>query len=160
FSDLSACTFFLAPGTPLSNFAIRSRATKAWTNATISFYAATTGSEQWIRLDNVSFNRTPGASQFLGTECFEPGSAPTAANFGDQPGNFGSPAISLSSSSAGGAGGWSGSGGFAPVPGATGAGTDAWGIDATSTSRSILGWADSIDLTGATSAALSFDSLL
>src|SRR6185369_7256942 len=75
FTDLSACTFWLAPGQALSDYAMRSFTTKAWTNATISFYAATTGAEQWTRLDNVTLNRTP-AGPLLGTECFEPGSSP------------------------------------------------------------------------------------
>jgi hypothetical protein len=71
FSDLAACTFWIAPGQPLSDFAMRSYATTAWTNATISVYAATTGLDQWTRLDNVTFSRTPG-SVLLGTECIEP----------------------------------------------------------------------------------------
>ena len=74
FSDLSACTFWLAPNTPLSNYAYRTFATKAWTNATFSVYPATTGSDQWIRFDNATLQRTP-ATTIAGTECLEPGSA-------------------------------------------------------------------------------------
>ncbi len=77
FSDLAACTFWLAPGQALSNYALRSFATKAWTNTTLSFYPATVGVEQWIQLDNVTLQRTPGATA-LGTECVEPGAAPVA----------------------------------------------------------------------------------
>jgi len=72
FSDLSACTFWLAPGQPLSNYAYRTHATKAWTNAMISFYPATTDELQWIRLDNVTLQRTPG-TPIAGTQCIEPG---------------------------------------------------------------------------------------
>jgi hypothetical protein len=70
FTDLSACTFWLAPGQPLSTYTMRAFTTKAWTNATLSVYAATTGSEQWMRLDNVTFQRS--ATVTLGTECIEP----------------------------------------------------------------------------------------
>jgi hypothetical protein len=72
FSDLSACTFWLPPGQPLSSYVMRSYATKAWGNATFSMYAATIGTDQWIRLDNVTMRRTPGSAA-LGTECIEPG---------------------------------------------------------------------------------------
>jgi hypothetical protein len=71
FSDLAACTFWLPPGLPLSTYQVRLRGTKAWTNATLSIYPATTGMEQWIRLDNVSLRRTPGLD-INGTECLEP----------------------------------------------------------------------------------------
>ena len=50
----------------------------AWANATLSVYPATVGAEQWIRLDNVTFKRTPSAV-VGGTECFEPGSSPGAS---------------------------------------------------------------------------------
>ena len=71
FSDLSACTFWLPPGLPLSTYQMRLRATKAWTNATLSVYPATAGLDQWIRLDNVSLQGTPGLD-INGTECLEP----------------------------------------------------------------------------------------
>jgi hypothetical protein len=72
FSDLTACTFWLAPGQALSTYVMRGFATEAWTRPTISVYAATVGTEQWTRLDNVSLRRTPGQS-VVGTECIEPG---------------------------------------------------------------------------------------
>jgi len=72
FSDLSACTFWLAPNQPLATYTMRSFTTKAWTNATISLYAATLGTETWTRLDNVSFRHTPGAAT-TGTVCVAPG---------------------------------------------------------------------------------------
>jgi hypothetical protein len=70
FSDLSACTFWLEPGQVLSDFSMRSFTTKAWLNATLSFYAASVGAEQWILLDNVSLQQTTAVP--LGTECVEP----------------------------------------------------------------------------------------
>ena len=51
---------------------MRTFATKAWANVTISVYAATAGDEPNIRLDNVSLRKSP-ASQIAGTDCFEPG---------------------------------------------------------------------------------------
>jgi hypothetical protein len=75
FSDLSACTFWLAPGQPLSSYAMQTYATEAWTNATLSVYGATPGPDQWIRLDNATFTRTP-SSPISGTNCLEPGASP------------------------------------------------------------------------------------
>jgi Glucose / Sorbosone dehydrogenase len=74
FSDLSACTLWLEPGQPLSTYEMRTFATEAWSNTTISVYAATVGQAPWIRLDNVSLQQTPGAVT-VGTECIEPGDA-------------------------------------------------------------------------------------
>jgi hypothetical protein len=71
FTDLSACTFWLAPGQGPSAYSMRSFATKAWTNATLSFYAATVGTEGWSLLDNVTLQRTPGLAT-TGAECVEP----------------------------------------------------------------------------------------
>jgi len=79
FSDLSACTFWLAPGQPLSTYEMRSFTTEAWSNVTISLYAATVGNEQWTRLDNVTLQHTPAAA-IAGTECIESGDA-GGANF-------------------------------------------------------------------------------
>ena len=79
FADLAACTFWLAPGQPLSTYTMRMFATQAWTNATVSIYAATVGIEQAIRLDNVTLRQTPGQA-VVGTECVEPAtSAPAVA---------------------------------------------------------------------------------
>ncbi len=76
FSDLAACTFWLPAGMPLSPSQMKMRATKAWaagaaTGAALYFYAATVGSDRWIRLDNAVLKRTPGAA-IMGTECLEP----------------------------------------------------------------------------------------
>jgi hypothetical protein len=75
FSDLSACTFWVAPGQLMSAsnvYSIRMFATKPWTNAYISFYAATPGYETWTGIDDVSLRSTPGAPT-TGTNCNEPG---------------------------------------------------------------------------------------
>ena len=40
FSDLHVCTLWLPPGAPMQTYTMRTHTTKAWSNATISFYAA------------------------------------------------------------------------------------------------------------------------
>jgi sugar lactone lactonase YvrE len=72
FSDLSACTFWLAPQQQMSTYEVRTYATKPWANAMISFYPATTDTQQWIRLDAATLKRTPGMTN-TGTRCIEPG---------------------------------------------------------------------------------------
>jgi Tol biopolymer transport system component len=76
FSDLSACTFWLAPSAPLATYQMRAYGSRPWTNAMLSVYAATIGPETWTRLDNVSLRRTSG-SPVSGTNCSEPGSLPS-----------------------------------------------------------------------------------
>jgi hypothetical protein len=71
FSDLSACTFWLPPGQALSPYVMRAYSTKAWTSAMVSVYGATLGTEQWIRLDNVTVKHTP-SSETAGVDCLEP----------------------------------------------------------------------------------------
>ena len=75
FSDLHACTFWLPPGAPVQTHFMRTWATEAWSNATISVYAATVGTEPSIQLDFAVLFRTPGQSIF-GTDCIEPGGTP------------------------------------------------------------------------------------
>jgi hypothetical protein len=75
FSDLTACTFWLAPFQALATYTMRGFTTKAWTNATLSIYAASVGSETWTQVDNVTFERTP-ATAIGGTECVEPAAQP------------------------------------------------------------------------------------
>jgi hypothetical protein len=75
FSDLAACTFWLPPGQPLMTYQMKMRATKPWaagaaTGATFALYGASASLDQWIQLDNVSLQRTPG-SAIAGTECIE-----------------------------------------------------------------------------------------
>jgi YVTN family beta-propeller protein len=74
FNDLSACTFWLPSGQALSAYTMRTFATQAWSNATISVYAATVGPHQWIQLDNVTYRTTPSAA-IAGTDCIEPASS-------------------------------------------------------------------------------------
>ena len=78
FSDLQACTFWLEPGKPLTSYTFRTFTTKAWTNATLSVYIATVDSLGWVRVDNVSFKRTPSAT-IMGSECFATADAGAAA---------------------------------------------------------------------------------
>lgn len=68
FLDLAACTFWLPPGQPMSSYTMRTFATQAWTNATVSVYPATIGIEQALRLDDVTLRLTPGQT-IRGTEC-------------------------------------------------------------------------------------------
>jgi hypothetical protein len=77
FSDLAACTFWLLPGQSLSDYVVRTWATKAWADAMVSIYPATVGTHQWILADNVTLQRTPAASTF-GTDCVEPGAESAA----------------------------------------------------------------------------------
>ena len=71
FSDVAACTFWLPPNSPLDTYSVRTYATRDVANATLSIYPGTVGADQWIRLDNVALQQTPGAN-ILGTECLEP----------------------------------------------------------------------------------------
>ena len=71
FSDLSACTFWLPAGMPLSTYTMRTFTTKPWSNGMISIYAATVGVLPWIEVDNAVLQSTP-SSVALGTECVEP----------------------------------------------------------------------------------------
>jgi hypothetical protein len=84
FAGLSACTFWLPPGQPLSTYTMRAFAPDAWTNATVSVYAATIGIDQAMRLDNVTLRETPGDAA-LGTECIEPASPSPNAGFAPAP---------------------------------------------------------------------------
>ena len=48
FSDLSVCTFWLRAERAAAPYQMRTHTTKAWTNATIYFYAASAGSERRV----------------------------------------------------------------------------------------------------------------
>ncbi len=75
FSDLTACTFWLGPYQPLGAYTVRGFATKTWTNATLAVYAASVGTQTWMRFGNATLTRTPAA--FIeGTNCIEPAPAP------------------------------------------------------------------------------------
>jgi hypothetical protein len=71
FSDLAACTFWLAPGAPRQTYTMRMFTTQPWSDAAFSVYAATQGPESWIEVDNAVFRRTGEATG--GKECYEPG---------------------------------------------------------------------------------------
>jgi hypothetical protein len=71
FSDLMACTFWLAPNQPIGDYVMQGYTTKAWTNATLALYNASVGPQTWTRVDNVTWRTTPGAAVF-GTQCIEP----------------------------------------------------------------------------------------
>ncbi len=77
FSDLSVCVFWLAPGAPLRGYTMRAHTTKFWTNATISFYAATAGADGgFYQLDNVSLVYQPALDDDI-VDCVDP-TAPAA----------------------------------------------------------------------------------
>lgn len=166
FTDLSACTFWLAPGQPLLTYTMRMYATKAWSNATISFYAATVGAEQWTRLDNVTYQRTPG-SAIVGTECVEPsGGAPPPPTMVSA---VASAAMAAPAPAAVARAGGADPQGDAPVWKATGhvrldnawvATPHGWEAEATVGGRSTLPWEEPVDLTPASSAVLRFQSRL
>jgi hypothetical protein len=71
FSDLVACTFWLPAGAPLDTYTLKTFTTKAWGNAMISVYSATSGVLPWVRVDNATLQTTP-SSVVIGTECIEP----------------------------------------------------------------------------------------
>jgi len=84
FSDLFVCTFWLAPGSPLRPYRMSTHTNEAWGNATISFYAASTGSNGGAYLlDNVHVYPTSGAPGDR-TECGDPGT-PAATPGADGP---------------------------------------------------------------------------
>lgn len=80
FTDLVACVFWLEPGQALSMYSMVGWTSKAWTNATLSFYPATIGPEPWTLVDNVTYRTTP-ATTTAGSSCVEPGSARVPAKF-------------------------------------------------------------------------------
>ena len=71
FLDLAACSFWVPPGQPLSAYSMRTFATQGWTNATVSVYPSTVGTDLAIRLDDVTLRTTP-TQTIRGTECVEP----------------------------------------------------------------------------------------
>jgi hypothetical protein len=72
FSDLQMCTFWLPPASPLRAYRMNTHANQVWDNATISFYAATTGSDGGAYLlDNVHAYATAGVTADR-TECVDP----------------------------------------------------------------------------------------
>jgi hypothetical protein len=148
FSDLAACTFWLAPSQPLSDYTFRTFATEGWTNATFSVYPATPGAEQWTRLDNASLRRTRGTAT-VGTECIEPGGDAVAAARTPA-------AASASTGASASRDGWIGRG-FQRALDNPGAG---WIGVASNGDPQVLQRALAVDLTAATSATLTLRSWL
>jgi beta-mannanase len=81
FTDLQVCVFWLEPNTPLQNFVVRTKTTRAWNNASLSVYPAVPLDSTGFRMDNVSLRHVP-AQAVTGTECYEPGSG-VAESTGD-----------------------------------------------------------------------------
>lgn len=60
FSDLRVCTFWLAPHSPLRTYRMRTYTARVWFNTTLSFYAASPGSNGgFYDVDNVSMTYEP-----------------------------------------------------------------------------------------------------
>jgi hypothetical protein len=114
---------------------MRSYATKAWVDATISVYAATVGTETWTQLDNVSLRRTPGSAT-SGTAGAEPGSVLAGSM---------AAGLSAASSSADGTM-WSTGGGFAWTTDAGSGAAIGAQVEAVETGTSALAMATPIDL--------------
>jgi len=72
FADLTVCTFWLAPNTAVRPFLMRARTTQAWTDATISFYAATEGSAGGAYLVDDVLMDTDEGQLVRGNDCFDP----------------------------------------------------------------------------------------
>ncbi len=157
FTDLTACTFWLAPGQPLSRYTVRTFTTEAWSNATLSIYPATVGLDQWIRLDNATLQRTP-ASAIVGTECLEPGpftnpfTMTTDATATAPPPSV-APVVVAAPAQIRARPAWLGDGGFTASP------TGLWEAVA-STGIATLERTEDIDLRDASAAYLVFDSWL
>jgi hypothetical protein len=72
FSDLYACTFWLAPNAPMRRYTMRTHTNRDWHNPTIAFYAATSGSGGgFYEVDNVTMMYDP-LSLSHGTSCEDP----------------------------------------------------------------------------------------
>ena len=82
FSDLQMCTFWIAPGSPLRTYQVKTHTNRAWANATLSFYAATAGSDGGAYLlDNVHAYSIAGQPVDR-TECVDP-ATPGPQSFAD-----------------------------------------------------------------------------
>ncbi len=93
FDDLALCTFWLDPQQPLRDYAMRTHTTKAWADATASFYAAdanASGSTGAYQLDDVSLTYRPAFSSAK-TDCVDPNRPTSGGETGAnilQNGNF------------------------------------------------------------------------
>ena len=84
FSDLQVCSFWVEAGAPLRTYVMRMHTTKAWANATVSFYAGSEGGDGGAyRLDNVSIGIDPSLPLDR-TDCVDP-AAPSPTPNADGP---------------------------------------------------------------------------
>ncbi len=99
FTDLAVCTFTLEPNAALATYRMKTHSTKAWSDATISFYAAgvsSAGAGHYL-LDNVNvqyapLTTSPGSGADARTDCIDP-TAPASGGGAPSPlltnGDFG-----------------------------------------------------------------------
>lgn len=169
FSDRSVCRFWLEPGSPLGTYGMLAHTNKAWSDATISFYAATPNSDGgYYQIDNVSLQRAP-LEPVTWTTCIDPtapapGVIPPAVQLVDGLLRTNSPRPSLEPSATWPireippapfrAGVWMNDG---VAPSANGA---VWETLANATGGAALSWGNAIDLRDATTARLTFMSRL
>ncbi len=156
FSDLTACTFWLAAGQPLSTYVYRTVTKKPWPNAMLHVYPATAGFS-WFQLDNVTLQRTPNAN-IVGTECIDPG--PGGEAIGEEARN--APVVTQNEGQAAAAAAIAASyAGVAVMSESTQAVSGApLEIIAPQAGIHVLSLADAIDLRDATPAFVAFDSWL
>ncbi len=84
FSDLQVCSFWLEAGAPLRSYVMRMHSSKAWANATVSFYAASDGGDGGAyRLDNIAIAIDP-TQPLDRTDCVDP-AAPSSTPTADGP---------------------------------------------------------------------------
>ncbi len=141
FTDLAACTFWVAPGQALSTYRVKLYSTKAWTNATLSVYPAEVDAAQWIRLDDASLLVTPSAA-LTGTECIEP-----------------APGLSAGATSLARTGELTAGGVTSPLQNRSEGGAQ-WAAAVTEAGVQAFLWPAPIDLSNASAALLRFDSQL
>jgi hypothetical protein len=78
FSDLSVCTFWLPPNSPMQTYALQTHTTEVWSNASIYFYAATAGSDGgYYLLDHVVLEQD-STIPTTRTDCLDPTAPPPA----------------------------------------------------------------------------------
>jgi len=139
----------------LQTYTIITYATRNWPQAMLSFYPSTTGyatGHQWVRVDNASMKKTPGAA-LLGTGCYEPGAVVPPPNM-PPPSEDASLHAAPAGSGAADAGvaRWSGSG----FSSSTAAGSDVWSIEGSARPTGAL--RATLDLRHVTTGTLTFES--
>jgi subtilisin-like proprotein convertase family protein len=80
FNDITFCSFWIPPGAPMRTYYMTTHTTQAWSNAMISFYAATDDNAPWLRLDKVTLQHFP---TFIRAEtlCIDPLTPPSTGTF-------------------------------------------------------------------------------